>query len=350
MVDKTIWQDDYKAKVVMEEQEESFAPVARLDAVGFFVAYAAHMSFPFYQIGRGEKRHFLMRPLKRGGYVAQQEGFVDPDNPEKSLPSEGKLYPQSPEGIFINQAKVRFRNSGKKLNMEIVTPLTLIMSGCIVLAISTLEGIQFLGDKLVSWMSKKQNCTAMSSAEAEYVALSASCAQVMWMRTQLQDYGFNYNKIPLIHSISNTCWNPFKVLKRLQESYANIIVILTEYPSDTYVFTMKMEILLESASNKLLVGSLPVSALSGTMPGVDVDTLTMERYLALSREHQAPGVVKTEIKGNVNFKIKSQFIRELREETFSENKNEDAHDHIDRVHSIVGLFNIPGVSKDVVML
>ncbi|GJT16628.1 retrovirus-related pol polyprotein from transposon TNT 1-94 [Tanacetum coccineum] len=48
-----------------------------------------------------------------------------------------------------------------------------------------------------SWMSKKQNCTAMSSAEAEYVALSASCAQVMWMRTQLQDYGFNYNKIPL---------------------------------------------------------------------------------------------------------------------------------------------------------
>ncbi|GJY38954.1 uncharacterized mitochondrial protein-like protein [Tanacetum coccineum] len=50
---------------------------------------------------------------------------------------------------------------------------------------STSGGIQFLGDKLVSWMLKKQNCTTMSSAEAEYVALSASCAQVMWMRTQL---------------------------------------------------------------------------------------------------------------------------------------------------------------------
>ncbi|GJT80963.1 retrovirus-related pol polyprotein from transposon TNT 1-94 [Tanacetum coccineum] len=46
-------------------------------------------------------------------------------------------------------------------------------------------------------MSKKQDCTAMSSAEAKYVALSASCPQIMWMRTQLQDYGFNYNKIPL---------------------------------------------------------------------------------------------------------------------------------------------------------
>ncbi|GJY98253.1 hypothetical protein Tco_0515163 [Tanacetum coccineum] len=70
-------------------------------------------------------------------------------------------------------------------------------AGCIDTRKSTSGGIQFLGDKLVSWMSKKQNCTAMSSAKAEYVALSASCAQVMWMRTQLQDYGFNYNKIPL---------------------------------------------------------------------------------------------------------------------------------------------------------
>nr|GEW18207.1 uncharacterized mitochondrial protein AtMg00810-like [Tanacetum cinerariifolium] len=67
-------------------------------------------------------------------------------------------------------------------------------AGCIDTRKSTSGGIQFLGDKLVSWMSKKQNCTAMSSAEAEYVALSVSCAQVMWTRTQLQDYGFNYNK------------------------------------------------------------------------------------------------------------------------------------------------------------
>ncbi|GJV58850.1 hypothetical protein Tco_1464950 [Tanacetum coccineum] len=71
------------------------------------------------------------------------------------------------------------------------------LAGCIDTRKSTFGGIQFLGDKLVSWMSKKEDCTAMSSAEAEYVALSASCAQVMWMRKQLQDYGFNYNKIPL---------------------------------------------------------------------------------------------------------------------------------------------------------
>nr|GEW12700.1 putative reverse transcriptase domain-containing protein [Tanacetum cinerariifolium] len=50
-------------------------------------------------------------------------------------------------------------------------------AGCIDSRKSTSGRIQFLGDKLVRWMSKKQNCTAMSSAEAEYVTLSASCAQ-----------------------------------------------------------------------------------------------------------------------------------------------------------------------------
>ncbi|GJZ99954.1 retrovirus-related pol polyprotein from transposon TNT 1-94, partial [Tanacetum coccineum] len=51
------------------------------------------------------------------------------------------------------------------------------------------------GDKLVSWTSKKQDCTSMSSAEAEYVSLSACYAQVLWLRTQLTDYGFHFDKI-----------------------------------------------------------------------------------------------------------------------------------------------------------
>nr|GEV40006.1 copia protein [Tanacetum cinerariifolium] len=60
---------------------------------------------------------------------------------------------------------------------------------------STSGGIQFLGEKLVSWSSKKQDCTTMSTTEAEYVSLSACYAQVIWIRTQLLDYGFCYNKI-----------------------------------------------------------------------------------------------------------------------------------------------------------
>nr|GFB65398.1 retrovirus-related Pol polyprotein from transposon TNT 1-94 [Tanacetum cinerariifolium] len=71
-------------------------------------------------------------------------------------------------------------------------------AGCLDSRKSTSGGIQFIGgDKLVIWSSKKQDCTSMCSAEAEYVSLSACYAQVLWMRTQLTDYGFHFDKIPM---------------------------------------------------------------------------------------------------------------------------------------------------------
>ncbi|GJR94591.1 hypothetical protein Tco_0266765 [Tanacetum coccineum] len=76
----------------------------------------------------------------------------------------------------------------------------------------------------------------------------------------------------------------------------------------------------------------------------------MEQYLALTRGNQAPGMAKPKIGGNVNFEIKSQFMRELREDTFSRNKGGDAHEHVEKILDIVSLFNIPGVSHDAVML
>ncbi|GKA04043.1 retrovirus-related pol polyprotein from transposon TNT 1-94 [Tanacetum coccineum] len=70
--------------------------------------------------------------------------------------------------------------------------------GCLDTRKSTSGEIQFLGgDKLVNWSSKKQDCTLMSSAEAKYVSLSACCAQFLWLRTQLTDYGFYFDKIPM---------------------------------------------------------------------------------------------------------------------------------------------------------
>ncbi|GKB41039.1 retrovirus-related pol polyprotein from transposon TNT 1-94 [Tanacetum coccineum] len=62
---------------------------------------------------------------------------------------------------------------------------------------STSGSAQFLGDKLVSWSSKKQKSTAISSTEAKYIALSRCCAQILWIRSQLTDYGLKFNKIPL---------------------------------------------------------------------------------------------------------------------------------------------------------
>nr|GEX47884.1 hypothetical protein [Tanacetum cinerariifolium] len=247
---------------------------------------------------KGKKYVYLdtYHPLKEEVYVAQPDGFVDPDHPEKVYHLRKALYGlkqalrawydelsnflmskgftkglqihQSPRGIFINQAKYAleilkkhgmdkcdsigtplatkpkldadlsrkpvdqtnyrsiirslmyltssrpelvqaiwyytryqarptekhlkevkmiFRflkgtiNIGlwypKDSGFELIAFLDVDHARCIDTHKSTSGGIQLIGDKLVSWMSKKQDCTIMSSAEAEYVAISASCAQ-----------------------------------------------------------------------------------------------------------------------------------------------------------------------------
>nr|GEY14335.1 Gag-Pol polyprotein [Tanacetum cinerariifolium] len=168
--------------------EESFAPVARLEAVRIFVAYATRKSFPIYQMD--VKTTFLNGPLNEEVYVAQPDEFVDPDHLEKVYRLKEALYglKQAPRTWYDELLKF-LTSKGFTKDAD--------HAGCIDSRKSTSVGIQFIGDKLVSWMLKKQDYPAMSSAEAEYVALSESCAQVMWMRTQLQDYGLHYNKIPL---------------------------------------------------------------------------------------------------------------------------------------------------------
>ncbi|GJX99071.1 gag-pol polyprotein [Tanacetum coccineum] len=119
--------------------EKSFAPVARLEAEEV--------------------------------YIAQPEGFVDPDHPEKVYLLRKALYglKQAPRAWYDELSNFLMSKGFTKAFSDADH------AGCIDTRKSTSGGIQFLGDKLVSWMSKKQNCTAMSSAEAEYVALSASC-------------------------------------------------------------------------------------------------------------------------------------------------------------------------------
>ncbi|GKD84325.1 retrovirus-related pol polyprotein from transposon TNT 1-94 [Tanacetum coccineum] len=72
-------------------------------------------------------------------------------------------------------------------------------AGCQDTRRSTSGSAQFLGDKLVSWSSKKQSSMSISSTEAEYIAMSGCCAQILWMQSQLLDYGFAYNHIPLYY-------------------------------------------------------------------------------------------------------------------------------------------------------
>nr|GEZ13459.1 ribonuclease H-like domain-containing protein [Tanacetum cinerariifolium] len=246
--------------------EESFAPVAWLEAVRLFIAYAAHKSFTVYQMD--VKTTFLYGPLKEEVYVNQPDGFFDPYHPNKVYRLKKALYglKQAPRvcvgtliatkhldadmsGTSVDQTKYRsmvgelmyltgsrpdimhatcycdryqakptekhltavkriFRYLKDTIHMglwylkDTIFDLTAFSdsdhAGCLDSRKSTSGGIQFLsGDKLVSWSSKKQDCTSMSSVKVEYVSLSACCTQVLWMRTQLIDYGFHFDKIPM---------------------------------------------------------------------------------------------------------------------------------------------------------
>nr|GEZ23575.1 copia protein [Tanacetum cinerariifolium] len=287
--------------------KESFALVARMEAIRIFLAYAAHKSFTVFQMD--VKTAFLHGSLKEDVYVCQPEGFIDADHPShvyklkkalyglKQAPRAwydklskfllqnhffkgtidptlfirrfhydilvaqvyvddiifGSTHPryiqlfsnlmksrfemsmmremtfflglqvnQSPCGLFINQSKYMleilnkygmescdhvgtsmeikdkldldqngFRSMQRNIDsgFELTRFLDVDYAGCKDTFKSTSCGAQFLGEKLVSWSSKKQDCTALSTAKAEYVSLSAcsiaiSCNPVQHSRTK----------------------------------------------------------------------------------------------------------------------------------------------------------------------
>ncbi|GJT43451.1 retrovirus-related pol polyprotein from transposon TNT 1-94 [Tanacetum coccineum] len=270
--------------------EESFAPVARLEAIRIFLAFTAHMNMVVYQMDVNTA--FLNGNLQEEVYVSQLDGFVDPDNTnhvyklkkalyglkqalrawydmlssflisqdlskgsvdptlfildtpmvEKSKldeDKEGKVvdpshyrgmigtllyltasrpdlqfaicmcaqYQARPTEKHLHAVKRIFQylrglvNQGvwylKDSSIALTTFADADHAGCQDTRHSTSGSMQFLGDRLVSWSSKRQKSAAISSTEAEYIAMSGCCAQILWMRSQLTDYGLGFNKIPM---------------------------------------------------------------------------------------------------------------------------------------------------------
>jgi hypothetical protein len=71
-------------------------------------------------------------------------------------------------------------------------------AGCKIDRKSTSGTCQFVGRSLVSWASKKQNFVALSTVETEYIVAGHCCAQLLWMRQTLRDYGYKLSKVPLL--------------------------------------------------------------------------------------------------------------------------------------------------------
>nr|GEZ83077.1 copia protein [Tanacetum cinerariifolium] len=195
--------------------EESFALVARLEAIRIFLAYAAYKSMVVYQMD--VKTTFLNGKLREEVYVSQPDRFVDPDNPNYMYKLKKALYglkqaprtwngndllliSQSPKGIFINQSKYALE-SLKKYGFESCDPMDTLMVEKSKLdeekEEKAVDPSHYCGERLISWSSKRQKSAAISSTEAEYIALSGCFAQILWMRSQLSDYGLGFNKIPM---------------------------------------------------------------------------------------------------------------------------------------------------------
>ncbi|GKE43438.1 copia protein [Tanacetum coccineum] len=194
------------------------------------------------------KTAFLNGILKKEVYVSQPEVFVDKDHPTHVLRLKKDLYglKQAPRAWYdllskfllsqkfikgavgltlftqkegehrilakltenhLTMVKRVFRYLKGTINMGLWYPndtgfdLTPFVdadhAGCQDSRKSTSGSVQFLGEKLVSWSSKKQKRTAVSITKAKYVSLSGCYAHILWMRSQLTDYGFDYNKIPM---------------------------------------------------------------------------------------------------------------------------------------------------------
>nr|GFB12823.1 retrovirus-related Pol polyprotein from transposon TNT 1-94 [Tanacetum cinerariifolium] len=126
--------------------EELFALISLLEAVRIFVAYVVHKSFPIYQMD--VKTAFLNGPLKEEVYVAQPDGFVDLDHLEKVYLLRKALYglKQAPRAWYNELSKFLISKGFTKGFLDVDH------ARCTDTHKSTSGGIQFLGDKLVSWM------------------------------------------------------------------------------------------------------------------------------------------------------------------------------------------------------
>ncbi|GJW37193.1 retrovirus-related pol polyprotein from transposon TNT 1-94 [Tanacetum coccineum] len=219
--------------------EESFALVARLDAIRIFLAYAAHMNMIVYQVD--VKTTFLNGILCEEVCVSQPDEFVDQDNPNHVYKLKKSLYSDPMDTPMVEKSKLDEDTQGKTLTLHTIylakptekhlhavkrifkylrgtvnrglwypkdssIALTAYVdvdhAGCQDTRQSTSGCMQLLGDRLVSWSSKRQKSAAISSTEAEYIAMSGCCAQILWMRSHLTDYGLGFNKIPIIMSIT----------------------------------------------------------------------------------------------------------------------------------------------------
>ncbi|GJT15869.1 retrovirus-related pol polyprotein from transposon TNT 1-94 [Tanacetum coccineum] len=200
--------------------EESFALIARLEDVRIFIAYAAHINMIISQMNvkttllngilheeiSQSPRGIFLNQFKYDLEIIKKYGMETSDLVETPMVEKSKLDEDSQgkavdptryHGMIGSFMYLTFSRPDLDSCIALMAFVDADYAGCQDTRKSTSGSMQILGDRLVSWSSKKQKSTIISSTEAEYIALSGCCAQILWMRLQLTDYGLAFNKIPM---------------------------------------------------------------------------------------------------------------------------------------------------------
>nr|GEZ61950.1 retrovirus-related Pol polyprotein from transposon TNT 1-94 [Tanacetum cinerariifolium] len=195
--------------------EESFAPVARIEAIRIFIANDVSKNMTIYQMD--VKTTFLNGELKEEVYVSQSPGGIFINQSKFALEILKKFRMDSCDHVDIPMGD-RLKVDKDPLGIPVDHTRFCSMVGSLMYLTASRPDLVFvvymcaryqdvrtheevhpevLSSLAINWSSKKQKSTAISTTEAEYIAMSGFCAQILWMRSQLTDYGFDFNKIPL---------------------------------------------------------------------------------------------------------------------------------------------------------
>ncbi|GJW74216.1 putative ribonuclease H-like domain-containing protein [Tanacetum coccineum] len=321
----------HRAKEEGIDYDEVFAPVARIEAIRLFLAFASFMGFIVYQMD--VKSAFLYGTIDEEVYVSQPPGFVDPDHPKKVYKVVKALYGlhQAPRAwyatlsTFLEKHGYR-RDMLKKFDLASVKTAITLMETKMALTkdeeadevdvtpkTSHLNAVKrifkYLKGKpnLGLWYPRESsfdleaysdsdyagaNLDRKSTTEAEYVAAASCCGQVLWIQNQMLDYGFNFMNTKIhIDNESTICI----VKNPVYHSKTKHIEIRHHFIRDSYE---KKLIRVEKIHTDFNVADLLTKAFDGPRLYLDCIGAWIRVELKLCKSYS--GVNKKKLGGHIN--------------------------------------------------
>nr|GEX75604.1 putative ribonuclease H-like domain-containing protein [Tanacetum cinerariifolium] len=165
--------------------DEVFAPVARIEAIRLFLAYASFMGFTVYQMD--VKSAFLY------GTIDEEVSLNTPMDKENPWGKDGTRKDVDLH-LYRSMIGSLMYLTASRIDIMFAVYAYSNYKGATQDCKSITGGCQFLGRRLISWQCKKHTIVATSTTEAEYVAAASCCGQVLWIQNQLLDYGDCFEK------------------------------------------------------------------------------------------------------------------------------------------------------------